>query len=177
MFRSILSAAVILFVSSSAMAADPINLEWVSDVGGQRLFTVKFGDEKPTPAQSDAAAALIKTLTLAEGYTLDGTAGSQPGKTKSERSYTLGYKKAGDKPVMVKAKFSNMLAGTVKYEFEFTSKPDATTVNNTAESLARYAYDVTPDQKEVKATSEIKLDDKKATVVVTFTGGKFGKIK
>jgi hypothetical protein len=176
MFRPILSVVAFLLLSSSAMAADPINLEWTTDVGGQRMFTVRFGSE-PTPAQSDAAAALIKSMSVAEGYTLDGTAGSQPGKNKSERTYTLGYKKAGEKPVMVKAKFANMLAGNIRYEFEFSAKPDATTVNNTAEALARYAYDVTPDQKEVKATSEIKIDDKKATVSIQFSGGKFGKIK
>ncbi|HRH93210.1 MAG TPA: hypothetical protein PKV72_01615 [Candidatus Peribacteria bacterium] len=176
MIRSILSAAAILFVSSSAMAADPINLEWKADVGGTRSYTVKFGSE-PTPAQSDAAAAIIKAVSLAEGYTLDGTAGSQPGKNKSERNFTIGYKKAGEKPVMTKAKFANMVAGTVKYEFEFTSKPDATAVNNAAEALAKYAYDVTSDEKEVKATSEISIDEKKATVTVKFTGGKFKFIK
>ncbi len=177
MIRSILTAALVLFLSSSAMAADPINLEWTSDVGGQRLYKVSFGNTEPTPAQSDAAAALIKAISLAEGYKLDGTAGSSPGAKKTERVFKLGYTAAGAKPVMVKASFENMAAGTVRYGFVFTAKPDATTVNSHAEFLARYAYEVTPDQKEVKATSDIKLDEKKATVTVTFSGGKFGKLK
>lgn len=176
MTRLILSVALLLSLSSSAMAADPINVEWTADVGGVRNYTVKFGSE-PTPVQSDAAAALIKSISLAEGYTLDGTAGSSPGKQKSERTFTIGYKKAGTKPIMAKAAFSNMLAGAVKYEFTYSAEADPTTIKAHAEVLARYAYDVTSDEKEVKVVSEIKIDGKKAVVTIQFSGGKFRFIK
>ncbi len=180
MFRPILSVVAFLFLSSSAMAADPLvtKLEWTSDLGGQRYFTVAFGDEKPTPAQSDFAAAMIKAISLAEGYTLDGTSGSSPGNKKTERTYKIGYKKAGANPVLVKVEFVNQLAGSVKYKFTYSEKADATTVTKHAETLARAAYSPAADDlQKVKAKTETTIDGKKAEVTVTFSGGAFGLIK
>jgi hypothetical protein len=168
-----------LFLASSASAADPkvSSIEWVSNVGGERHYNVRFSGDV-TPAASDAAVKMLKIICEAEGFTLDGNTSSSPLKAKRERRIVIGYKKeGGDKPVMQKAEFVSQVAGTAKYKFVYSQKPDASTVNSIAEVLSRAQYDVDPADKKVKAKTETTIEEKVATVTITFTGGLFQYIK
>jgi hypothetical protein len=173
-------AVLIGGVAQKAEAADqPVAISkivWNDDTAGERHFTVTFASP-PSPTDSDVAISRLKTLSKSEGYVLDGTTGSSPGATKNDRKISIGYKTATDKPVLVSLTQVSMAAGIVKYEVVYTQKPDATKATDHGETMARQAYNVTAADKDVKAVTETKIDGKKATVTVTFSGGKFDFLK